>query len=302
MGDSQRRPPSNHTLFWRASQRLAPKDAMFTGTLFCLRQVETGEGLWLNVCKAFVVTEMNFSSAKGRLPIVKELKMCGRYTLTADADSIQLAFNLASVDGYDRPRYNIAPSQQVAVISDRDPDSLSFMKWGLVPSWAKDPKIGNRMINARSETAAEKPSFRTAFKRRRCLIPADGYYEWRKQGKKIPAYIQHAECELFAFAGLWESWKKPDESWLRSCAILTTEANEKLRPIHHRMAVIIEPEDYHMWLAPRELLPPEWQPLMAGPRPEQLKFHEVSTDVNSPANDNPSLVLPYKASSQRDLF
>ena len=110
--------------------------------------------------------------------------MCGRYTLTADADSIQLAFNLASVDGYEMPRYNIAPSQQVAVITDRDPQALSFMKWGLVPSWAKDPKISNRMINARSETAAEKPSFRTAFKRRRCLIPADGYYEWRKQGKK----------------------------------------------------------------------------------------------------------------------
>ena len=127
--------------------------------------------------------------------------MCGRYTLTADADSIQLAFNLASIDGHEVPRYNIAPSQQVAVITDRDPQALSYIKWGLVPSWAKDPKIGNRMINARSETAAEKPSFRTAFKRRRCLIPADGYYEWQKQGKKkIPSYIQHAEREVFAFA------------------------------------------------------------------------------------------------------
>lgn len=229
--------------------------------------------------------------------------MCGRYTLTADADSIQLAFNLDSTDGYDMPRYNIAPSQQVAVITDRDPAALSFMKWGLVPSWAKDPKIGNRMINARSETAAEKPSFRTAFKRRRCLIPADGYYEWQKQGKKkMPSYIKHSERELFAFAGLWESWKTPDESWLHTCAILTTEANEKLRPLHHRMAVIIEPDDYELWLAPRELLPPEWQPLMAGPTPEQLKFHEVSTDVNSPANDNPTLVLPYESSSQQDLF
>ncbi len=229
--------------------------------------------------------------------------MCGRYTLTADADSIQLAFNLASVDGYEMPRYNIAPSQQVAVITDRDPQALSFMKWGLVPSWAKDPKIGNRMINARSETAAEKPSFRTAFKRRRCLIPADGYYEWRKQGKKkIPSYIQHAEHELFAFAGLWESWKKPDESWLHTCAILTTEANEKLRPIHHRMAVIIEPEDYELWLAPRELVADEWLPLMLGPRPEQLKFHEVSTDVNSPANDNPTLVFPFESSSQQSLI
>ena len=141
--------------------------------------------------------------------------MCGRYTLTADAESIQLAFNLDSVDGWLEPRFNIAPSQQVPVISNRDPKQLSFMKWGLVPSWAKDPKIGNRMINARSETAAEKPSFRTAFKRRRCLIPADGYYEWAKQGKKkTPMYIRHAERELFAFAGLWESWKQADGAWL----------------------------------------------------------------------------------------
>ena len=128
------------------------------------------------------------------------------------------------------------------------------------------------------------------------LDPADGYYEWQKQGKKkIPSYIQHAERDVFAFAGLWESWKQPDESWLHTCAILTTEANEKLRPIHHRMAVIIEPEDYDLWLAPRELVGDEWKPLMLGPRPEQLTFHEVSTDVNSPANDNPTLVLPYES-------
>ena len=229
--------------------------------------------------------------------------MCGRYTLTADAESIQLAFNLESVDGWRLPRYNIAPSQQVAVITDRDPNILSFMKWGLVPSWAKDPKIGNRMINARSETAAEKPSFRTAFKRRRCLIPADGYYEWTKRGKKkYPMYIRHSERDLFAFAGLWESWKQADGDWLHTCAILTTEANETVRPIHHRMTVIIEPEAYDAWLAPRELLPPEWQPLMAGPRPEQLKYYEVSTQVNRPANDNPTLVQPLEATSQSSLF
>lgn len=229
--------------------------------------------------------------------------MCGRFTLAVDPDSIQLAFKLASSDGCDLPRYNIAPSQQVAVITDRDPERLAFMKWGLVPSWAKDPKICNRMINARSETAAEKPAFRAAFKRRRCLIPADGYYEWTKRAnKKIPTYIQHAERGLFAFAGLWESWKQSDDIWLNSCAILTTEANETLRPIHHRMAVIIEPEDYETWLAPRELLPPEWQPLMAGPTPEQLTFHEVSTAVNSPANDNPSLVEPHKATGQQSLL
>ena len=229
--------------------------------------------------------------------------MCGRYTLTADAESIQLAFNLEDVDGWTVPRFNIAPTQQVPVITDRDPKGLSFMKWGLVPSWAKDPKIGNRMINARSETAAEKPSFRTAFKRRRCLIPADGYYEWTKQGKKkIPIYIQHAERDLFAFAGLWESWKQPDGDWLHTCAILTTEANDKIRPIHHRMTVIIEPADYETWLAPRELLPPEWQPLMAGPGSDQVKFHEVSTQVNRPVNDNPTLVEPIEPATQQSLL
>ena len=229
--------------------------------------------------------------------------MCGRYTLTADAESIQLAFALENVDGWDVSRFNIAPTQRVAVITDRDPKMLSFMKWGLVPSWAKDPKIGSRMINARSETAAEKPSFRAAFKRRRCLIPADGYYEWSKRGKKkIPMYIQHAERELFAFAGLWESWKQADGDWLQTCAILTTEANETIRPIHHRMTVIIEPEDFDTWLAPRQLTPPEWQPLMTRPRPEQLKFHEVSTAVNRPVNDNPTLVLPLESTSRNRLL
>ena len=229
--------------------------------------------------------------------------MCGRYTLTADPEVIQLAFTLDSVEGYDMPRYNIAPSQQVAVITDREPKKLTFMRWGLVPSWAKDPKIGNRMINARSETAAEKPSFRRAFKRRRCLIPADGYYEWMKKSKrKTPIYIQHAEREIFAFAGLWESWKNPEGEWLKSCAILTTEANEKLRPIHHRMAVILEPPDQNLWLSPRELLPGEWLPLMAGPESEQLKLHEVSTDVNRPANDNPTLVAPVESLGQQNLL
>ena len=229
--------------------------------------------------------------------------MCGRYTLTADAESIQLAFNLDTVDGWPQPRFNIAPSQQVPVISNRDSGLLSFMKWGLVPSWAKDPKIGYRMINARSETAAEKPSFRTAFKRRRCLIPADGYYEWAKQGKKkTPMYITHAERDIFAFAGLWESWKQPDESWLNTCTILTTRANEKIEPIHHRMTVIVEPEDYELWLAPRELTPDEWLPLMEGPAPEQLLFHEVSTQVNKPVNDNPTVILPVDSTQQHGLL
>ncbi|MCY4464234.1 MAG: SOS response-associated peptidase [Chloroflexi bacterium] len=219
--------------------------------------------------------------------------MCARYTLTADSESIQQAFNLDSAEIWEGPRYNIAPTQKVAVISDHQPQSLSILKWGLVPSWATDPKIGSRMINARSETAQEKPSFRSAFKRRRCLIPANGYYEWARQGKrKTPMYIQHAQRDIFAFAGLWESWKDPQGNWLNTCAILTTEANARIRPIHHRMTVIIEPADYALWLAPRELEPSEWQPLMAGPRDEQLKYHAVSSQVNYVRNDHAALIAP----------
>ena len=129
-----------------------------------------------------------------------------------------------------------------------------------------------------------------------------GYYEWTKQGKKkTPMYIQHAEREIFAFAGLWESWKQPGGNWLNTCAILTTEANKSIRPIHHRMTVIVEPENYALWLEPRELTADEWLPLVAGPKPEALDFYEVSTQVNSPANDNPMLVMPAEAPRQQLL-
>ncbi len=229
--------------------------------------------------------------------------MCGRFTLAVDPEALQLAFKVLSIVGCDLPRYNVAPSQQAAVISNRDPQNLAFMQWGLVPSWAKHPKIGSRMINARQETAAEKPSFRAALKRRRCLIPADGFYEWLRQGKKkTPVYIHRYKRELFAFAGLWETWKKPDDTALHSFTILTTAANEKLRPIHHRMPVIIEPENYETWLSPRELLPAERAHLMTGSQSDKLTFHEVSPAVNRPANDYPALILPYQAASQQTLL
>lgn len=229
--------------------------------------------------------------------------MCGRYTLTADAESIQLAFDLDDVSGWEQPRYNIAPSQMVPVITNRNPKALTFVKWGLVPSWAKDPAIGNRMINARSETVAEKPSFRTAFKRRRCLIPADGYFEWAKRdGKKVPMYIKRADREVFAFAGLWENWKKPDGSWLSACAILTTEANDAISPIHHRMTVMIEPEDYSLWLSPEELRPEVWKPMAAGCDSDKLRYFEVSTQINKPVNDNPTVIFPVASPDQQQLI
>ncbi len=228
--------------------------------------------------------------------------MCARYTLSADSEAIQQAFALDSAANWGGPRYNIAPTQQVAVITDRQPKALSLFKWGLVPMWAKDPKIGSRMINARSETAHEKASFRSAFRRRRCLIPADGYYEWARQsGRKMPVYIQHAQRDIFAFAGLWESWEDPQGNRLHTCAILTTEANARIRRIHQRMTVIIEPADYDLWLAPRELTPGEWQPLMAGARAEQLTYYEVSTQVNYVRNDHPALITPVQ-SSKSDLL
>lgn len=229
--------------------------------------------------------------------------MCGRYTLTADAESIQLAFNLDDVSAWEQPRYNIAPSQMVAVITNRHRKELTLLKWGLAPSWAKDPAIGSRMINARSETAAEKPSFRTAFKRRRCLIPADGYYEWTKRnGKKAPMYIKRRDREVFAFAGLWENWKKPDGTWLGTCAILTTDANDFIRPIHHRMTVMIEPEDYDTWLSVEELTSNQWMPLMRGCDSEKLTAFEVSTQVNRPVNDNPTVIFPVDGGNQQKLL
>ena len=229
--------------------------------------------------------------------------MCGRYTLTADSTAIQLAFDLDNVTDELQPRYNIAPSQPVAVITNQNPKELTHMKWGLVPSWSKDPKIGYKMINARSETAAEKPSFRSAFKRRRCLIPADGFYEWTKRDKqKVPMYIHLENHDLFAFAGLWETWQSPDGSELQTCTILTTEPNDLIRPLHHRMAVILEQEFYDTWLSPDEVPADVLMPMMKAYPQEIMRVYEVSTQVNSPANDNPSVIEPFDSPRQQSLL
>ncbi len=229
--------------------------------------------------------------------------MCGRFTLTADAEAIQLAFGLSDVSVWEGSRYNIAPSQMAPVITNHNPRALTLLKWGLVPYWAKDPAIGNRMINARSETVAEKTSFRTAFKKRRCLIPADGFFEWAKRnGKKAPMYIKRRDRAIFALAGLWENWQQPDGPWLGSCSILTTEANDFLRPIHHRMPVMIEPEDYDTWLSDEVLSPQQWLPLMTGCASEQMTAFEVSTLVNRAINNNPAVIAPVDTDIQQQLF
>lgn len=219
--------------------------------------------------------------------------MCGRYTLTARPDAIATAFGATEVGADLRPRYNIAPGQNVAVIANRTPRRVEFFRWGLVPSWAKDPAIGHRMINARAETAADKPSFRSALRRRRCLVLADGFYEWKREGKhKVPYYLYRAEHAPFAFAGLWEAWHPDDTPPLHSCTILTTEANPLVAPIHDRMPVILPPAEYDLWLTEAALDPEVVRPLLEPYPAEALRAHPVSTLVNRPTNDDPACIAP----------
>ena len=220
--------------------------------------------------------------------------MCGRFTLTADQDSFEDRFSLTRFDLGWVPSFNIAPTQEVlTVTNDGSENRPELMRWGLVPSWAKDPKIGNRMINARSETLAEKPSFRTAFKRRRCLIPADGFYEWKREGKaKKPMLITANPGGLFAFAGLWETWKQPDDSWLLTCAIITTSANEVMKSIHDRMPVILPRESEASWLDPEEQDTAMLSELLLPYDSDRMEAYEVSTLVNSPRNNFPEVIEP----------
>lgn len=218
--------------------------------------------------------------------------MCGRFTLTVSPDQLQAAFDLSEPPSAELgPRYNIAPTQPVAVITNQAPRKLEFFKWGLIPSWAKDPKIGNSLINARGETVAEKPAFRAAFKRRRCLILADGFYEWKKEGKtKTPMYIQLKDGAPFALAGLWEVWQAADGSSVPTCTIITTTPNKLMETIHDRMPVILPPKAYATWLTPGELPAAEAQALIQPFAASKMKARAVSTLVNNPRVDN-SLLL-----------
>src|SRR4051812_30295235 len=180
----------------------------------------------------------------------ESMRMCGRFTQRKPAERVKREFRLEEAPSIEA-RYNIAPTQDVLAIRRRDDgDEAVFLKWGLIPSWAKDASIGAKLINARSETVSEKPSFREAFKKRRCIIPADGFYEWQRTGgKKQPFFFQMRDERPFGFAGLWEKWRGEDGQMLETCTILTTEANEVLRPVHDRMPVILHTEDYELWLA-----------------------------------------------------
>lgn len=228
--------------------------------------------------------------------------MCGRFVLAADGNAIQQQFNLTETPTIEA-RYNIAPTQPVAVITNAEPTALTYHRWGLIPSWAKDPSIGSRMINARAETAHEKPSFRSAFKRRRCLIPASGFYEWTKRDSgKVPMYIHLDDHAPFAFAGLWEVWHSPDGGEIHSCTILTTEPNDLIKPLHNRMAVILDEADYDMWLSPDELPADALKPMLRPYRADAMRAYEVSTLVNKPANDSPQCIVPMTPPEQPSLL
>ena len=218
--------------------------------------------------------------------------MCGRYTLKTPIDNLAKQFEVEKYPSSLTPSYNIAPTQQVAtVLVENGERKLEMFHWGLIPSWADDPAVGNRMINARAETVATKPSYRSAFKSRRCLILADGFYEWKKTSSgKQPYYIRMEDESPFAFAGLWEIWKNGRE--IRSSTIITTEPNELLGDIHNRMPVILHPDDYALWLDPDF---DEKEPLKTLLKPypaNQMAAYPVSRRVNKPSNDEPKVVEP----------
>lgn len=219
--------------------------------------------------------------------------MCGRFVLIANPSAVQQAFNLAVPPAQMQPRYNIAPTQPVAVITNENPQEVTYHKWGLIPSWAKDMSMAAKMINARSESAAEKPAFRSAFRRRRCIIPADGFYEWKEQGKdKTPMFIHMNDQSLFGMAGLWEIWHDPDGGELRTCSILTTDANPFMQQYHHRMPVVLHKDDYPLWLSSKEEPLPILQGLMQPWSDDNFAAYAVSKAVNKPANDSPQLIEP----------
>ncbi len=219
--------------------------------------------------------------------------MCGRYTLTADGGAITEIFKVTEAVELS-PRYNVAPTQEVAVVGRNHEGgrTLGTMRWGLIPSWAKDPSIGSRLINARSETVAEKPAFRASFKKRRCLVVADGFYEWKKMGGgKQPYYIGLKGHPPFAIAGLWDRWRDQESGeTLRSCTLLTTGPNALMETIHNRMPVILHPEDYDRWLDPefhdREALESCLGPYEA----DAMEAYPVSTLVNNVRNDRPECI------------
>lgn len=218
--------------------------------------------------------------------------MCGRFALKTPIKNVAKEFGIEEMPPVEA-RYNIAPTQVIlSVLQITDERQVKHLKWGLVPSWAKDASMGARLINARSETVAEKPAFREAFQKRRCLIPADGFYEWQRldSGRKQPFFFRMSDERPFGFAGLWERWQGEEGQLIESCTILTTTANEVLRPVHDRMPVILHHSDYDLWLdedmRKRDLLKELLQPYPAS----EMISHPVSTSINSPRSQGAGLI------------
>ena len=229
--------------------------------------------------------------------------MCGRFVRKLYAETIADEFNVDEVDAELPPSYNVAPSQQVAVVMTDGRKRLVSMKWGLIPAWSDDPTIGNRLINARAETLTEKPSFREAFMRQRCLVIADGFYEWQKRGRTRQPFFIHLKAERpFGFAGLYDFWTSPKGELITTCTIITTEPNEMVKTLHDRMPAILAREFEDRWLDPYN---PDQASLIQMLHPysaSEMAMHTVSPLVNSPANDSPECILPAAPSGQLSLW
>ncbi|MBW2520512.1 MAG: SOS response-associated peptidase [Deltaproteobacteria bacterium] len=222
--------------------------------------------------------------------------MCGRFVLEISLEQLMKVYRLSSIPNLS-PRYNIAPRQHVAVVREQygGDRELTLMQWGLVPSWSKDRTIGYKMINARSETAHEKPSFKQAFHARRCVIPASGFYEWEKSGgEKIPHYIHFRDGTVMSLAGLWEQWTSPDGETLPTCTILTTTANSLIKTLHDRMPVILHRDEIDCWLDRHSDDIKRLTSLFHPYPPDQLEQYAVTRQVNNPINDFPGCVTPVK--------
>ena len=233
--------------------------------------------------------------------------MCGRYRLSRRKQIIEEHFDSVSEDEAWSPRYNIAPTQPIPVIRQNPKEAvreLSLVRWGLIPSWAKDASGASRMINARSETASSKPAFRDSLTSRRCLIPADGFYEWARTVKsKQPYCFEVNDGELFAFAGLWDRWKDPSGNWIKTCSILTTTPNAVTSAVHDRMPVILDPDSYDLWLDPEMKDVGAASDLLKPYDARLMRSYPVSSRVNHVANDDGECSRPAEfAPTQNRLF
>jgi len=223
--------------------------------------------------------------------------MCGRFSISKEANEIEDRFEIHIDPAMFTKNYNAAPSQTLPIITNEEPEQASFHRWGLIPHWAKDESIGNKLINARGETIAEKPSFRDAVEKRRCLVVTDGFYEWQRSGsEKQPYRITLSDESLFAFAGLWESWNAPDGREVRTFTIITTEPNDLMKSIHNRMPVMLDQENERLWVSDEPL--EDVLHLLKPYNENEMNAYPVTKRVNSPKNNDSSVM----ESDQQSLF